>query len=279
MSKLHYNLTLNFMDSEPVAAARKLELVDPQLAAQIIKDAPIDTAIKVLKSMMANIAAKLLAYFSEEQCRKLTESMEITDLTAILRHVESGTRKSTIGLLSKRKQALCKMLISYPEYAIGSMIDSDVLTADNQMKVQEVLARLKTREYSFLQWLYIIDQNRSLQGVVFIGDMLKADNKIKVGSLAKDKVETVSASTDLVTAMEWGLWEHSDAVAVTNNQKEFIGVLHYSKLRHNVSIKQERDTQTDSVSADFLEVYADIIVNMVELIQPVNSLTHSPPKR
>ncbi|TRY31064.1 magnesium transporter MgtE N-terminal domain-containing protein [Aliiglaciecola sp. M165] len=268
MSDLHYSLTLHFLQAEPVAAARKLELVDDTHAAEIVKDAPLDSAVNVLKSMIPSVAAKLFQHFSNEQCQKLTESMEITDLSAILRYVDDKTRSKTLSLLSKRKQALCRMLINYPEYSIGSMVETNVLIADSKMEVSEVILRLRTRDYSYLQWVYVVDSSHALLGTLYIGDLLKAENKTKVGTLLNAKVATVNANTDLNTAMEWGLWEHNDSVPVANKQKEFIGVLHYFKLKHFASINSAKEKQNVSFSSDLFEVYGDTIINMLELVQP-----------
>lgn len=272
MSSIHYNLTLHFMASEPVAVARKLELVDPASGAYLIKEAPILSAVNVLKSMIPSVAAKLFAYFSADQYVGLSQSMDVADLAAILRHVDPDTRQGIIALLAKRKQALCKILINYPEHSVGSMVETDVFILDSHMPVADALKRLKTRHYTYLQWVYVVNHNRQLLGSIFIGDLLQADPLSDVGSLVQVKVAKIGANTDLLAAMDLSVWNHTDSLAVVNKKQEFIGVLHYFRLRHFISIKLAHETSTndESVSADLLEIYSDTIVNMVDLIQPLD---------
>ena len=267
MSKAQYQLTLHFMESEPVAAARKLELVNLEHAAMIVKDAPISSAVNVLKSMIPSVAAKLFVYFSETQCSRLTESMEITDLAAILRHTDSAVRESTIKHLPKRKQTLCLMLITYPEYTIGSAVETDLLIVDSHMAIQDVLLRLKKRKYSYLQWLYVVNQSRQLLGKVFIGDVFREELHVEIGTIAQYRDETVSANTDMISAIELDVWNHTDTLVVVNKKQEFLGVIHQHKLRNFMSVKLANEAQKKSVSSDLLEIYGDTIVNMVDLIQ------------
>ncbi|WJG09111.1 hypothetical protein [Aliiglaciecola sp. LCG003] len=272
MNQVHYNLTLHFIASEPIAAARKLELVDPEHAAAILKSAPISPAVKVLKSMIPSVSAKLFSFFTEAQCLKLTEYMDIADLAAILRHVDADTRQSAIKLLPLRKQTLCKMLITYPEYTIGSMVETDVLIVDNHMEIAEVMFRLKKRSYSYLQSLYVVNQARQFEGKVFIGDLLRGDSNSEVTSLIiSSQQEVCNANSDMIAAMEWDLWNHTDTLAVVNKKHEFVGVIHYSRLRHFMSIRHAHESKNGSVSSDLLEIYGDTIVNMVDLIQPLDT--------
>ncbi len=270
MYQIHYHLTLHFMENEPVAAARRLELVRSEYAAEIIKAAPLTPAINVIKSMIPSVSAKLFEYFSPAQCLKLTQQMEVADLAAILRHLDKANQQRLIELLPLRKQTLCKMLITYPEYSIGSVVETDVLIADSQMRLDEVLLRLRKRSFSYLQWIYVVNHGRQLQGKVFIGDVLKGDPDSEITDLITHTEEPISATSDMVSAMEWDSWNHTDTLAVCNRKQEFFGVIHFSRLRHFVSVKQAQDNAPSSTSSDLLEIYGDTIVSMVDLMQPVD---------
>jgi len=270
MSQIHNNLTLHFLASEPVAAARKLELVNPEHGAAIIKSAPVSSAVNVLKSMSPSVSAKLFTYFSKEQYISLMQNMDIADLAAILRHVDKDTRISTVKLLSVSKQTLCNMLISYPEYTIGSVVETDVLIVDSHMEVADVLLRLKKRTYSYLQWVYVVNHTRHLLKKVFIGDVLQGELTSKIGTLAGPQVDVFSASSDMSTAIEWDEWNHTDTLAVVNKKHEFVGIIHFNRLRHFMSIRQAHNSKNESLSSDLLEIYGETIVSMVDLIQPLD---------
>ena len=270
MNQTQYNLTLHFMASEPVAFARKLELVNSEHAASIIKSAPISSAVNVLKSMLPSVSAKLFYYFTDEQCLKLTENMEVADLAAMLRHVDKDKRSATIKLLSLHKQTLCKMLVTYPEYTIGSMVEMDVLIVDSHMLVADIIIRLKKRSYSYLQCLYVVSQSRILLGKVFIGDLLRAESKSKIAALITAPEEVVSAFCDMSEAIKWDIWNHTDTLPVVNKSKEFMGIIHYNRLRHSISVRQAYHTKSESISSELLDIYADTVVNMIDLVQPLD---------
>ncbi|CAH9065853.1 hypothetical protein PSECIP111951_03452 [Pseudoalteromonas holothuriae] len=271
MTQAMVALTLHFLESETTAAARKLELVNIEHAAEVLALAPPQTAVKVLKSMIASVAAKLLIHLPEAQIKLLVNTMELADLASILRHTEKPLQDSFINQLPPRKQPLSRMLVAYPEYTIGSMIETNVLVADSHMKVEELLIRLKSRQYTYLQWVYVVNKNKILQGTVFIGDILQSEQQIRVNTLIKHKPTSIRASMDLNSTMQLELWKHHDCVAVENKQKEFMGVLHYSKLRRFKTVSNEGNSKITSISEDLFGVYGDTIASMVELTQPINA--------
>lgn len=270
MSLPELKLTLHFLTTEPVAAARKLELLEPDQAAAIVKEASLSCAKGVLTTMLPSASARLFVYFTDAQCLKLVESMNMADLAAILRYMDKQEQRELLNLLSLRKQTLCKMLISYPEYALGSIVETDILVVDSHMQVDEVLLRLKKKTFSYLQSLYVVNDRRQLEGQIFIGQLFHSSGTTPVSNLAQQVSVTLNASMDMLSAFEMDVWQAHDVIVVVNRNQEFIGVVHANRLRHFISHKNIHEKSNKSVSADLLDAYGETIISMVDLMNPVD---------
>ena len=269
MSASHLKLTLHFLNEEPEAAARKLELLPAQQAASVLQEASLSAADNVLRKMLPSASAKLFPLFSPQQCFKLVEKMSLSDLAAIIRYMQNNEQNTLIKLLPLRKQTLCKMLISYPEYAVGSMVETDMLVVDNLMNVKDTMIRLRKKSFSYLQDIYVVNQGRQLAGQIFIGDLLKSEPTNLVSTLLVPVKHTISASFDLLSAYELDLWRNQDTVAVVNRKQEFVGIVHFHRLRHFMTRKELSNEPPHSLSADMFETYGDTIVSMADLISPM----------
>lgn len=265
----HLKLTLHFLTEEPEAAARKLELLPAPQAASVLQAASLTTAENVLKKMLPSASAKIFPIFSQAQCYKLLETMNLSDLAAIIRYMPNNEQIYLLNQLPLRKQTLCKMLIRYPEYSIGSMLETDILVVDQKMDVKDTLVRLRRKSFSYLQHIYVVNQARQLVGQFFIGDLLHSEPANLVSSLMHPVPHTISTSFDLHSAYKLELWGNQDTVAVVNRKQALVGVVHFHRLRHFMTRKQISNDLPQSVSADMLETYGDTIVSMADLISPL----------
>lgn len=269
MRASHLQLTLHFLNEEPEAAARKLELLPANQAASVLQEATLSTADRVLRKMLPSASAKLFPLFSQVQCLRLVEAMNLSDLAAILRYMDAPEQKQLLQPLPLRKQALCKMLISYPEYSIGSIVETDMLVVDNHLDVKDTLVRLRRKSFSYLQTIYVVNQARQLSGQVFIGDLLHSNPANLISTLMTPVEHSINAAFDLLSAYELDLWRNQDTAPVINRKYEFIGVVHFHRLRHFMSRKYIDKETSQSVSADMLEAYSDTIISMADLFSPL----------
>ncbi|WP_199609683.1 magnesium transporter [Flocculibacter collagenilyticus] len=267
-------LSLHFLTAEPEAAASQLELMPTEHVLSLLKEAPSSTAANILKLMQPSIAAKLLLLFPAEKSYKIFEQMNLADVAAILRYMPTEEGKAHLAALPIRKQALCKMLISYPEHALGAVVDTDVLIAGSSMTVDDVLIRIKKKTVAYLQDVFVVNKQRNLEGKIFLGDLLHASPKALIASLIHKRPRTLSATHDLTTASELNIWQQQDVAPVINRRNEFIGIVHYHKLRRSITRLERANASPNTLSGELIEVYGDTIMSMIELVSTNNQSKH-----
>ncbi|WMN58570.1 CBS domain-containing protein [Pseudoalteromonas xiamenensis] len=267
MSSLSLKLAQHFLQEEPAGAARRLELQSPEVAVELIKTLPLEAAIKVLKVTHPSFAAELFMHIDDVEATRWLDALNTTDIAAIFRHLDEPFFAQKLALLSLKKQTLCKMLVSYPEYTVGAWIEASTLVLDDKMSVEEVLLRLKKRRYQGSERLFVLNAERKLVGQVSLYDVLRLSPHESIAATMRMQSDALSGVTELAAALQSPLWKQTDCVAVVNRTGEFIGVLQHHRLRAALN-RFQRDNQQTFDTPDLVDAYTRSIASLFELVMP-----------
>ncbi|MDF2177250.1 magnesium transporter [Aliiglaciecola sp. CAU 1673] len=259
------SLALKFLEEEPQAAARRLELEAPAHIAALLNKAPRHNAARVLCQMLPAFAAPVMSAMSQEQAGHLMQELNQAEIAAILRHVPDSS--TLLSLLPVRKQRGCELLMAYPEYTVGAWTETDLLVLDGQMEVQEALLRLKKKAFSETHDIFVVNRDRQVVGCLSVYELIRRPGNSQVQTLMQKGVATLSGYTELEAALKMPLWRDDDAVAVVNLMQEFIGVIHHHQLLRALH-RTERAEENLSATADIIGTYSSTIQAMLDLLSP-----------
>jgi magnesium transporter len=266
MASHNLKLTIHFFSEEPIAAARKLDLMSADNAAAILQKVPISVVCKVIYAMLPSVAAKVLILTLDDFNRALFESIELADTAAILRYVNNKDRKRLIELIPKSRQALCQLLISYPENTVGALIETNVLVIDSQMTVAEAMLRVKKQTYFDNHEVLIVNSKRKIVGKLSIFDLLRAPASTTISALTSTSVITVNGLSDVSTVLEMDIWQKTDSISVVNRKKEFIGILRHYDLRASITRNKKTINVPTSVAWEMSDAFGSTLVSLTEIL-------------
>lgn len=273
MANNNLKLTIQFLKEEPLAAARKLDIMEPDSAAELLQKVPVSITCKVIYAMLPKAAANIIARASTDFNRALFELIELADTAAILRYVDIDIRHSLIDLLPKSRQSLCKLLISYPENTVGTLIETNVLVIDSQMTVEEAMLRVRKQTYFDNHEVLVVNRKRHLVGKLSIYDLLRASSLSLISNLSNNKVEAVNGLSDVSTVLGMNLWKKTDSIAVVNRKQEFIGILRHCDLRTAIARSNKSKTTTKkSLAGEVVNNYAEVLRSLSEIFIDPKSL-------
>ncbi|KXI27753.1 magnesium transporter MgtE N-terminal domain-containing protein [Paraglaciecola hydrolytica] len=271
MTAAQLELSVHFLKVESQAAARQLELLAPEQACLLLQKSPVAAVVQVLRVMLPNVAAKILMLVPSANVFKWLEKLNAADVAAMLRYLDAEQRTQLVETLPRNKQALIKMLISYPEYSVGSLVETDVLILDEQMLVEDAMQRLKNKRHGYLQEIFIVNQSRQLMGKLALSQLFVLPSATLLHNVMQTQVNSIIASLDIVSAAELQYWKGTDTLAVINRKHEFVGVLHHHSLRHFLYRKDIQQNQNETVSADLVDIYGATFMSIMDLISPANT--------
>ena len=272
MANNNLKLTIQFFKEEPVAAARKLDIMGSDSAAALLQRIPISVASKVLYAMLPRASANIIAKASNDFNKAVFELTELADIAAILRYVDIEARHLLIELLPKSRQSLCKLLISYPENTVGTLIETNVLVIDSQMTVEESMLRVRKQTYFDNHEVLIVNRKRKIVGKLSIFDLLRAPALTLISALQNNKVVTVNGLSDVSTVLGMDIWQKTDSIAVVNRKQEFIGILRHYDLRAAIARNSNTTHSKRSLTGEVIDTYADVLRSITEIFIDPKSL-------
>lgn len=226
------NLTLN-------VARKQLSNLHPSELAQIVSEIPVDegTALlsavdeelagEALHEMPAEVREKILKEMDKETISDILEEMPPDEAADLLGDMSEETTNELLSLMEKEEAQEVADLLSYDEDTAGGLMTSEFLDFLPDTTVDEVLTnlRLLAPDVEFIYYIYIVDRDDHLLGVVTLKKLLTSQLHTKLGEIMVPNVKAVHLDTDRKQIAE--LFSKYDfiAVPVLDSEDKFAGII------------------------------------------------------
>lgn len=237
-------LTSRFLLDYPREAARQLELLEPEEAAELLGLQPASTVPAVWRYLREDLAEQLVAFLPEEALRQALTELEPARAASLLRRLDTATRERCLALLAPQVARELTGLLTYPDGSAGALMDPRVITFRQDTTVQQALDRIRAHRKRAFRELYLVDDDGCLQGRVDIQDMALADRHTRLALLAQPVHATVtdlSPREELVTVFEQ---RPLPALPVTDYTGRLIGIIRHAALITAFQQETSADIQT-----------------------------------
>lgn len=224
-------LARQYAASHPKAAAERLSQMAPEAASGFLDDLQPDEAADLVAEMWPAAAADVLGQSRLGRGAEVLESLPFAKAVALLRLLEGEPRDMLLGALPRSLADRYRLALTLPAGTAGSVADSTVAPFDADSTVAEARARAVDHR---IPYLYIVDREQRLVGVVHRGDLDRADAEASLRSVMIDRVQTLPASAPLVLASEHVAWADHDALPVVDGRGAFVGVIRHRTLRSSL---------------------------------------------
>ncbi len=123
------------------------------------------------------------------------------------------------------------LMLEYSPESAASRIITEVPIANDGEKVKSVINRVINNIYRFktVDYIYILDDNSSLVGVISIKNLLGANKESKIESVMKTNLVTVSPDTDEEKVADLAVKHNIKSIPVIENGR-FVGVVPIEKI-------------------------------------------------
>jgi len=156
--------------------ADTLEEVEPDFQASLIEQMSDERVVDVLEEMAPDEAADLLAELPEERSQELLKLMEDDEAEDILK------------------------LLAYPEDSAGGIMNTEFIAVPPHLTAEQVLDVLResAHEAETVYYLYVLDDESHLTGVLSLRDLVLAQPSIPISEIMETRIVTV----DLLDSQE-----------------------------------------------------------------------------
>lgn len=193
---------------DPETAAETLEEIDPKIQKALIETIPVEMASDIVEEMSPSDAVDLLADLPEERAEEILEGME-----------------------QERAEDLRELLV-HPEETAGGLMTTDYLHLTPEITVESAIARLKAEapNLDIIDYIYIVDEEETLQGVVSIRDLLTAQSHQLLSEIQFPRVVSVKLDEDQNEVVETFAKYGFRALPVVDEENHLKGVISFRNV-------------------------------------------------
>ena len=265
---LEHHLTLGYFQSHPVEAARHLESMGPQAAGVLLEALPGEEIANVLEHCLPVSTAKILEELSKDLSADVLSAMNATSAIGVLRQFEETTRYDILERLDNSMGATLRRALRYSPNTAGSLADPQVFTLPPDIPVEEAISRIRTYGQKAMYYIYVIDRDGKLEGVVTLRQLLVDTSDHSVGTLMETQITTLSAEANLEEIIKHPEWSRFHTLPVVDRWGTFFGALRYRMLRR-IEKDVEGKAPLGSVSDSLMQLWEAYSITGIRLMTDV----------
>ncbi len=271
--ELEDELTLGFFEAHPVEAAKHLEHLGPVQASDLLQGLPGEDIAPVLEHCMPISTAKILVELPKNLGATILSSMNATSAIGVLRQFEETMRQDILDRLETPMGATLRRALRYSPNTAGSLADPQVFTLPSDISVEEAIHRIRTYGQKAMYYIYVIDRDSKLEGVVTLRQILIDYPKHLVGTLMESDITTLSAEANLDEILKHPEWSRFHTLPVVDRWGTFFGALRYRMLRR-IEKDVEGKAPLGSVSDSLMQLWEAYSLTGIRLMTDVAQSFH-----
>jgi magnesium transporter len=226
------HLTLN-------VARKQLGELHPSDLAQILTDMPPEQVTEILSSVddelagealhevSAEVREKILKEMDKEAISDILEEMPPDEAADLLGDMSEETSQELLSLMETEDAEEVKDLLSYEDDTAGGLMTTELLDFSPDTTVDEALAsiRLLVPDVEFIYYIYVVDDDDHLLGVVSLRRILTSPLDMKLSDLMTQNMKYVHLDAEMNEIAQLISKYDFIAVPVLDQEKRIRGVI------------------------------------------------------
>ncbi|WP_096186792.1 magnesium transporter [Evansella halocellulosilytica] len=152
----------------------------------------------LMMELDSDMQKEVLHKLGIEKSSKIMDIMDNDDLADLLSEISEEKLKEYLSAMKHEESTTVQQLMSYPSETAGGIMTNEFVWIRDYYTVREAVDKFKsfaelTRN---IYYLYVIDENKKLVGVVSYRDLLLADMNEKIRDIMFNRVISVPIETD-----------------------------------------------------------------------------------
>jgi magnesium transporter len=234
-----------FFELDPMAAAHSLETMEEESAIRALRSLPPALAAESFRFIDAARAADLLKELPPHLFAAIAQKLDPQQGASIFSTLPPDVQKNLLEHLPERSKGELRDLLTYPENSAGRIMTAEFLAFHSQIKVKDAVRRLRliARKAVPASYLYVVDAQNKLIGIVFMRDLLIAEPHRTLEDIMRPEVYTVDPFMDREEVTHQLTERHFFAAPVVDAEHRMLGIVKSEQLISHVQEEATEDFQ------------------------------------
>ncbi|MDZ5474203.1 magnesium transporter [Bacillus sp. 31A1R] len=187
----------------------------------------IDSLADLMQELTKEDQLDVLNKLGIEKSAKVLDEMDNDDLASLLDDLSPEKITILLSKMKKEESDIVQDIMNYPAETAGRLMTNRFVWIRDYYSTREAVAKLKTfADFAeTINYLYVVDQNRQLVGVVSYRDLLMAEPTELIRNIMYERVISAHVETDQEEVAR--LIERYDflAIPVVDEDKTLVGII------------------------------------------------------
>ena len=190
---------------------------------------------------------------------RLIEQMSHDDRADLLRRLEPKVVESILRLVDEADRRDIATLVKYPENTAGALMTTDYAWLPANITVEQALDRLRLQapDSETIYYVYVVDDQRRLLGVLTLRELILAPRKTLVNELMDEKPLTVRVTDDREKVAQDITHYDLLAIPVLDGENRLVGIITYDDVMDVVVSEATEDVHRMGAVAPLEESYLE----------------------
>ena len=207
--------------------------------AEIIDKAPPEQAVIIFRLLPKQLAAEAFAYMDSDTRERLVEVLTdkelgfvmqelfVDDVASMLEEMPASVVKKMLKATSPADRREINQILKYPEDSAGSVLTTECVRLKATMTVAEAFEYIRSSgpDKETIYTCYVTDDNRYLQGVLTVKDLLLAKSTDVIGELMEINVISAYTTDDREQVAKTFTKYDLTALPVVDLENRLVGII------------------------------------------------------
>jgi magnesium transporter len=238
-------LVRKYFEQDVAGAAQSLELMDEDAALDVLNALPVPLAVRAVKHLQISYVAALLKDAGPDLFQSIAASLEPRFAATVFMHLPDDARERLLDYIPGKLKAQIKEALTYPEGSIGRIMATDIVTFHKEMPVEKAIDRIRllARKRFPASYVYVIDDQEHLLGVINMRDLMLASPDAPLEAVMRKDVFALHCFTDREEAANELSKRRYFAAPVVDSQHHILGIVKAEQLIQGIQEEVTEDLQ------------------------------------
>ena len=163
---------------EPADIASILDDLDHHTSKALLQGFTDEQLADTLEESSTEVQQAVITALQPERAADVLEQMDPDEAADLLADMDDQVSEQLLKLMEDEDEEDVRILLRYPEDSSGGIMTTEFASVPGNFTVEQALQHLRTNEEAkddeFMFYVYLLDENERLQGVISLRDLVTA---------------------------------------------------------------------------------------------------------
>ncbi len=215
------------IDMNEVDIAELIDEATPEQAVVVFRLLPKQLAAEAFAYMDSDTQTRLVEVLADRELRLVMQELFVDDVADMLDEMPAGVVKKMLKATSPEDRREINQILKYPEDSAGSVLTTECVKLKASSTVADAFEYIRKfgPDKETIYTCYVTDDNRHLQGVLTVKDLLLANGDDIIGNLMESNVISAYTTDDQEQVAKLFTKYDFTTMPVVDSENRLVGII------------------------------------------------------